>query len=81
MAPVLLPRGAVSFSADQILRWKAPRALRLDWRSTNSPLRLIEGQLGGSVIRQLEKDGVTCRLEFPVRAVVTPDEQAGVARK
>ena len=43
--------------------------------------RLIEGQLGGSVIRQLEKNGVTCRLEFPVRMVVTPDEQAGAASK
>jgi two-component sensor histidine kinase len=43
--------------------------------------RLIEGQLGGSVIRQLEKDGVTCRLEFPVRVVVTPDEPAGAASK
>jgi len=43
--------------------------------------RLIEGQLGGSVIRQLEKDGVTCRLEFPVRVVVTPDEQTGVVSK
>jgi two-component sensor histidine kinase len=41
--------------------------------------RLIEGQLGGSVIRRLEKNGVTCRLEFPVRVVATPDEQAGVA--
>jgi len=40
--------------------------------------RLIEGQLGGSVIRQLEKNGVTCRLEFPVRVVVTPDEPASV---
>ena len=43
--------------------------------------RLIEGQLGGSVIRQLEKDGVTCRLEFPVRVVVTTDEPAGAASK
>jgi two-component sensor histidine kinase len=41
--------------------------------------RLIEGQLGGSVIRQLEKNGVTCRLEFPVRVVVTPDESASVS--
>jgi two-component sensor histidine kinase len=40
--------------------------------------RLIEGQLGGSVIRQLEKNGVTCRLEFPVRVVVTPGEPASV---
>jgi two-component sensor histidine kinase len=43
--------------------------------------RLIEGQLGGSVIRKLEKDGVTCRLEFPVRVVAMPDEQAGVDSK
>ena len=40
--------------------------------------RLIEGQLGGSVVRQLEKNGVTCRLEFPVRMVVTPDKPASV---
>jgi len=28
--------------------------------------RLIEGQLHGSIVRQMEKDGVTCRLEFPI---------------
>lgn len=43
--------------------------------------RLIEGQLGGSVIRQLEKEGVTCRLEFPVHMVATPNEQTGVESK
>jgi two-component sensor histidine kinase len=41
--------------------------------------RLIEGQLGGSVIRKLEKNGVTCRLEFPVRAVTTSEESATVS--
>jgi hypothetical protein len=33
------------------------------------------------VIRQLEKDGVTCLLEFPVRVVVAPDERPGVVSK
>jgi len=28
--------------------------------------RLIEGQLRGSVVRQMEKDGVICALEFPI---------------
>lgn len=31
--------------------------------------RLIEGQLRGSVVRQMEKDGVICLLEFPITAV------------
>jgi len=67
--------------------------LVLDWQEADGPevrtaalesfgsrllRRLIEGQLGGSVIRQLAKDGVTCRLEFPVRVIAAPDEQAGV---
>ena len=42
--------------------------------------RLVEGQLGGSVIRQLEKSGVTCRLEFPVRIVAAPDVSADIDR-
>lgn len=37
--------------------------------------RLIEGQLGGSVIRRLDRSGVTCRLEFPA-AVVAADVPA-----
>lgn len=67
--------------------------LVLDWREADGPevrtsalesfgsrllRRLIEGQLGGSVIRKLEKNGVTCRLEFPVRVVVSPDQPASV---
>lgn len=70
--------------------------LVLDWREADGPevrtaalesfgsrllRRLIEGQLGGSVIRQLEPNGVTCRLEFPVRVVVAPDEAAGANSK
>jgi two-component sensor histidine kinase len=31
--------------------------------------RLIEGQLRGSIVRQMEKDGVTCLLEFPITTV------------
>lgn len=31
--------------------------------------RLIEDQLRGSVVRQMEKDGVTCLLEFPITSV------------
>lgn len=70
--------------------------LVLDWREADGPevrtaalesfgsrllRRLIEGQLGGSVIRQLEPNGVTCRLEFPVRVVVATDEAAGANSK
>jgi two-component sensor histidine kinase len=62
--------------------------LVVDWREADGPevrtaalesfgsrllRRLIEGQLRGSVIRQMEKDGVTCLLEFPITPV-------GVAR-
>jgi two-component sensor histidine kinase len=31
--------------------------------------RLIEGQLRGSVVRQMAKDGITCVLEFPIAMV------------
>jgi two-component sensor histidine kinase len=31
--------------------------------------RLIEGQLRGSIVRQMAKDGVTCVLEFPIATV------------
>ena len=70
--------------------------LVLDWREADGPevrtaalenfgsrllRRLIEGQLGGSVIRRLEPNGVICRLEFPVRAVVAPDEPVGASSK
>jgi two-component sensor histidine kinase len=58
--------------------------LVVDWREADGPevriaalesfgsrllRRLIEDQLRGSVVRQMEKDGVTCRLEFPIASV------------
>ena len=75
------------------VRWSLEgNHLVLDWREADGPevrtsalesfgsrllRRLIEGQLGGSVIRRLEPNGVICRLEFPVRVVVAPGEPAG----
>jgi two-component sensor histidine kinase len=58
--------------------------LVVDWREADGPevrtaalesfgsrllRRLIEGQLRGSIVRQMEKDGVTCLLEFPITVV------------
>lgn len=58
--------------------------LVVEWRESDGPevrtaalesfgsrllRRLIEGQLRGSVVRQMEKDGVICLLEFPITAV------------
>jgi two-component sensor histidine kinase len=77
------------------LQWKLEgNHLVLDWLEADGPdvrtgalesfgsrllRRLIEGQLGGSVIRQLDKSGVTCRLEFAVRVVPLPDKSADVS--
>jgi two-component sensor histidine kinase len=58
--------------------------LVVEWRESDGPevrtaalesfgsrllRRLIEGQLRGSIVRQMEKDGVTCLLEFPITVV------------
>jgi two-component sensor histidine kinase len=77
------------------VHWKLEgNHLVLDWLEADGPdvrtgalesfgsrllRRLIEGQLGGSVIRQLDKRGVTCRLEFAVRVVSSPDKSADVS--
>jgi two-component sensor histidine kinase len=74
------------------VHWKLEaNHLVLDWLEADGPevrtaalesfgsrllRRLIEGQLGGSVIRRLEKNGVVCRLEFPVRIAAEPDQSA-----
>ena len=75
-----------------MVSWKLEdNHLVLDWREADGPeirtaalesfgsrllRRLIEGQLGGSIIRQFDRSGVTCRLEFPVRIVASPDQSA-----
>lgn len=77
------------------VQWKLEgNHLVLDWLEADGPdvrtdalesfgsrllRRLIEGQLGGSVTRQLDKRGVTCRVEFPVRVVPSPDRSADVS--
>jgi two-component sensor histidine kinase len=77
------------------VHWKVQgNHLVLDWLEADGPdvrtgalesfgsrllRRLIEGQLGGSIIRQLDKSGVTCRLEFPVRVVASPVKPTGVS--
>ena len=58
--------------------------LVVEWRESDGPevrtaalesfgsrllRRLIEDQLRGSVVRQMEKDGVTCVLEFPISTI------------
>jgi two-component sensor histidine kinase len=58
--------------------------LVVEWRESDGPevrtaalesfgsrllRRLIEGQLRGSIVRRMEKDGVTCLLEFPIAVV------------
>ncbi|MBV8697399.1 hypothetical protein [Bradyrhizobium sp.] len=61
------------------MRWqREDNHLVLDWLEADGPevrtvalesfgsRRLIEGQLSGSVIRRLDKDGVNRRLEFPL---------------
>lgn len=75
-----------------VVSWKLEdNHLVLDWLEADGPevrtaalesfgsrllRRLVEGQLGGSVIRRFDKGGVTCRLEFPVRTVASPDQSA-----
>ena len=75
-----------------VVSWKLEdNHLAVDWLEADGPevrtaalesfgsrllRRLVEGQLGGSVIRQFDRNGVTCRLEFPVRIVATPDQSA-----
>jgi two-component sensor histidine kinase len=75
------------------VRWKLEdNHLILDWLEADGPevrtaalesygsrllRRLIEGQLGGSVIRRLEQNGVVCRLEFPARIVVADEAHSG----
>lgn len=75
-----------------VVSWKLEdNHLVLDWLEADGPeirtaalesfgsrllRRLVEGQLGGSVIRQFDRSGVTCRLEFPVRIVASPDRSA-----
>jgi two-component sensor histidine kinase len=62
--------------------WRVDRNyLIIDWREADGPevraaalesfgsrllRRLIEGQLKGSVTRQLERSGVVCEIEFPL---------------
>lgn len=76
------------------VQWKLEgNHLVLDWLEADGPYvrtaalesfgsrllrRLIEGQLGGSVIRQLNPNGVTCRLEFPIRLTAPSDRPAAV---
>lgn len=64
------------------IRWRVEgNHLVLEWREADGPevrtaalesfgsrllRRLIEGQLKGSVIRHLERNGVICQLEFPL---------------
>lgn len=76
------------------VHWKLEgNHLVLDWLEADGPdvrtaalesfgsrllRRLIEGQLGGSVIRQLNRNGVTCRLEFPIRLMAPSNRPAGI---
>jgi two-component sensor histidine kinase len=83
------PRGRLE------VRWqREDNHLVLDWREADGPevrtaalesfgsrllRRLVEGQLSGSVIRRLDKDGVNCRLEFPlspVTPVISPADRS-----
>ena len=70
--------------------WRLDRNyLMIDWRESDGPevraatiesfgsrllRRLIEGQLKGSVSRQLDRGGVACQIEFPLE--LTPCSQA-----
>jgi two-component sensor histidine kinase len=67
------------------VRWRLEgNHLVLDWREADGPevrsaalesfgsrllRRLIEGQLRGSIVRHLERNGVVCTLEFPLASV------------
>jgi two-component sensor histidine kinase len=67
------------------VRWRLEgNHLILEWREADGPevrtsalesfgsrllRRLIEGQLRGSLLRRMEKDGVSCLLEFPISTV------------
>lgn len=78
------------------VHWKREGShLVLDWLEADGPevrtaalesfgsrllRRLIEGQLGGSVIRELGTNGVTCRLEFPVLSVQAQGASERVSR-
>lgn len=64
------------------IRWQVEdRHLLLDWRESEGPAikanavenfgsrllrRIVEGQLGGSIRRDLASSGATCRIEFPL---------------
>ncbi|MGA7807566.1 sensor histidine kinase [Bradyrhizobium sp.] len=69
--------------------------LVLDWREADGPevrtaalesfgsrllRRLIEGQLRGSIVRRLERCGVTCTLEFPLASVQASHVPSEVSR-
>lgn len=78
------------------VHWKLEgNHLVLDWLEADGPevrtaalesfgsrllRRLIEGQLGGSVIRELANNGVTCRLEFPMQSVQAPGAGREISR-
>ncbi|HXG81704.1 MAG TPA: HWE histidine kinase domain-containing protein [Sphingomicrobium sp.] len=62
--------------------WRDGDDLNLEWRESNGPVvrtqaienfgsrllkRLVEGQLKGTIRRELQGKGVTCILEFPLR--------------
>lgn len=66
------------------VKWQVDRNyLMIDWRESDGPevraaavesfgsrllRRLIEGQLKGSVSRQLDRGGVACQIEFPLQS-------------